>query len=106
MSGTTMTTTPPTSNDPAVQLAIADLAERLGIATADVEVVSVDEVTWRDGSLGCPQPGMNYTQALVDGRRIVLNVDGVAYAYHSGRSGEPFYCPAGRARSPIVDPRL
>lgn len=79
------------------ELAVADLAARLEIAPAEVEVLRVEEVTWRDGSLGCPQPGMFYTQALVDGARIVLSARGRRYEYHQGGRRAPFLCehPAG-----------
>ena len=70
----------------------ADLAERLGIQLGEIVLLSMEEVTWRDGSLGCPKPGMQYTQALVDGTLIVLSVDGRQYRYHSGRGGTPFLC--------------
>jgi hypothetical protein len=35
---------------------------------------------------------MSYTQALVDGQRIVLEVDGARYEYHSGAHRPPFLC--------------
>ncbi|KRE98772.1 hypothetical protein ASG88_17175 [Nocardioides sp. Soil777] len=90
---TSPATSPPTT--PAagrVEVAVADLATRLGIEPAAVEVVSVEEVTWRDGSLGCAQPGMAYTQALVAGSRIVLRADGAEHEYHQGGSKPPFRC--------------
>ncbi len=40
-----------------VEGAIADLASRLGVDESIVALVSQEEVTWPDGSLGCPQPG-------------------------------------------------
>ena len=46
-------------------------------AVEDVTVVSYEDVTWPDGALGCPEPGMSYTQALVPGARLVLEADGV-----------------------------
>jgi hypothetical protein len=55
-------------------------------------VVSSEEVTWRDASLGCPQPGMNYAQMLTNGTRIVLEAAGQQYNYHSGSHGAPFLC--------------
>ncbi len=88
---TTMPSSPPGSMNPAVREAVADLATRLDVDEADVTVVSVEEVTWRDGSLGCAQEGMMYTQALVDGSRIVLEVESKRYEYHQG-SGRVFYC--------------
>ena len=69
-----------------------DLAQRLGIPLDKIELVSMQEVTWRDGSLGCPQPGMQYTQALVNGTLIILSVDDQRYQYHSGKRGMPFLC--------------
>ncbi len=69
-----------------------DLAERLGTQPDVVEVVTVEAVTWPDGSLGCPQPGMAYTEMLVEGLRIQLAHDGTIYFYHSGGSEPPFFC--------------
>jgi len=71
---------------------VADLATRLGIDESDVTLVSHEEVTWPDSSLGCPQKGMEYTQVLVNGSLIVLKVNGATYEYHSGSSRDPFYC--------------
>jgi hypothetical protein len=70
----------------------ADLMKRLGVEAAQVTVVSSDEVTWPDGSLGCPEPGMHYTQMLVPGNRTVLQVGGKQYEYHSGGQRAPFLC--------------
>jgi hypothetical protein len=87
------------TDDP-VAIARADLAERLGAAPETIELIEQSEVTWRDGSLGCPQPGMAYTQALVNGSRIVLRHGGVDYHYHSGRGRPPFYCADPQAPLP------
>lgn len=85
-------------------VAIADLAVRIGLSESDaastITVVSVDEVTWRDGSLGCPAKGMQYTQVLTPGSRIVLTHDGLTYEYHAGGGREPFYCATPQAPLP------
>ncbi len=79
-----------------------DLARRLGVDPSEVTVVSVEEVTWRDGSLGCPRPGMMYPQVLTDGSRVVLQAQGGRrYEYHAGGRRSAFLCenpepPAGR----------
>jgi hypothetical protein len=57
-----------------------------------VQLVSVMEVTWSDGSLGCPKPGEVYTQALVDGFRVVVELDGEEYDYRIPPNGEPRLC--------------
>ena len=78
--------------DPVAQPAVTDLAERLGVDESAITVVSVEEVTWSDGSIGCPEPGMMYTQALVNGTLVVLEVEGKEYEYHSGGARGLFYC--------------
>ncbi|WP_147915403.1 hypothetical protein [Ruania zhangjianzhongii] len=75
-----------------VQEAVEDLADRLGVALADIDAGSLEEVTWPDGSLGCPEPGMSYPQVLTDGYRVILTADGDEYAYHAGEGGELAYC--------------
>ncbi len=82
----------PPVDDPLAQAAVTDLAGRLGVDESAIVVISVKEVTWSDGSLGCPEPGMMYTQALENGSLIVLEVDGTEYDYHSGAGRDPFYC--------------
>ena len=76
----------------AQEAAVADLAERLGVSAEDITVASTDAVTWRDGSLGCAAPDMMYTQALVEGTRIVLEADGQRYEYHAGGNRPAFLC--------------
>lgn len=80
-----------------VESAMQDLAERTGSSLEAISLVSFEYVTWNDGSLGCPEPGEMYTQALVDGSRTILEVGGVTYHYHAGADGDPFLCenPAG-----------
>lgn len=80
------------AEDAAMQAAIADLADRLDVEPSEVVVVSADAVTWSDSSLGCPQSGRMYAQVLTDGIRIVLEVDGDAYQYHSAVDADPFLC--------------
>ena len=75
-----------------VAASIADLATRLGVDASKVTLVSQEEVTWSDGSLGCPQPDMSYIQVLVNGSLIILEAGGTDYEYHSGGGRGPFYC--------------
>lgn len=71
---------------------VADLAAR-GVEGEPVLVWS-EAVTWPNGALGCPKPGMSYTQALVDGMRVVVTVDGTTYDYRFGRGNAPRLCEA------------
>lgn len=61
-------------------------------STPKVLVAAWSPVTWNDGSLGCPQKGMDYTQALVDGELLMLRVEQALFQYHSARGGPFTYC--------------
>jgi len=80
------------------EAALADAATRTGLEPDALKVLSAEVVTWSDGSLGCPQPGMMYTQALVPGYRVRIQAGGQVLDYHAGRSGQPTLCPAEFAR--------
>ena len=75
-----------------VDLAKADLAERLDIKIDAIMLISYEDVVWPDSSLGCPQPGMAYLQVPKDGSRIVLEFEGTTYDYHTGGGRDPFLC--------------
>ncbi len=76
-----------------VEAAVAYLANELGVAPETIQVLSVEEVTWPDTSLGCPQPGMAYAQVLVPGFRIRLRSGGQDYALHTdGQANQVVLC--------------
>jgi len=68
----------------------ADLRAR-GV-TDEPTVVAATRVVWNDGSLGCPSPGHAYTQALVDGMRVVVTAGGRTYDYRFGSDDIPVLC--------------
>jgi len=68
-----------------IERAREDLAQRLGVSVEEIEVQAVEAVEWPDASLGCPQPGMMYAQVITPGYRILLQVGGKTYEYHSDR---------------------
>jgi hypothetical protein len=82
---------------------LADATGRTGLARSSLVVESVEAVTWADGSLGCPEPGMAYTMALVPGYRIRVRADGQLLDYHASQRGYFVLCPAGRAVDPTGD---
>jgi len=84
-----------------VESALDDATRRTGIARSQLELLGAEAVTWSDGSLGCPQPGMMYTQALVPGYRVRIRAGGEVLDYHAGRSGPAAPCPADRAQPPL-----
>jgi hypothetical protein len=77
-----------------------DAARRTGMDKATLKVESAEAVTWADGSLGCPQPGMNYTMALVPGYRIKVRVGEQVLDYHASQRGYFVLCPAGMSVEP------
>lgn len=83
--------------DVPVVAAVADLAGRLGIPVEEIEILDARAVTWRDGSVGCPEPGLAYTQAEVPGFLVVLRVDDASYRYHAGAGSSPFLCETPQA---------
>jgi hypothetical protein len=89
-----------------VQLAISDAARRTKRDASTLSVVMAEAVTWPDGSLGCPQPDMMYTQALVPGFRIRIVAGAETLEYHASARGQPFYCPAARITHPASDSRI
>lgn len=94
---------PDLSLDESVESARENLAERLEASEADIEVVEARRVVWPDGAMGCPEPDMMYTQALIGGFYIVLEAAGERYAYHAGREGHPFHCPTDLSQAPPND---
>jgi hypothetical protein len=85
----------------ALDAATRDTANRLNIDPADIAVESALRVTWSDGSVGCPVAGMQYTQALVPGYRVILRAGGQLYDYHAAANGHFVLCPPERAIEPI-----
>jgi hypothetical protein len=75
-----------------VDQAVTEAGGEFDVDPDRIEVLVAEEVTWPDGSLGCPEPGEMYTQALVEGYRIVLEVDGEEVHYHGARDEPPFRC--------------
>jgi hypothetical protein len=87
-----------------IEAALDDAANRSTTARADIKVISEEAVIWPDGSLGCPKPGMLYTQALVAGYRIVLQAGELVLNYHAAARGKPVFCPASRVTAPVPTP--
>lgn len=68
---------------PQMVAARKDLAGRLGVSEREILFLSGEGETWNDGSLGCPEPGVMYTQAQVRGWVLTFGHDGRTYTYHT-----------------------
>lgn len=84
-----------------VDLAKQDLAARIGLEQAEIKIVQAEYVTWRDSSVGCPQPGYQYTQVLTNGSDIRLSANKHVYHYHSGGNRPPTFCENPSATEPL-----
>ncbi|MFC1466918.1 MAG: hypothetical protein ACFLMY_18955 [Candidatus Brachytrichaceae bacterium NZ_4S206] len=74
-------------SNPAVVAAREALAKQLRITSDAIQVISVEEVQWPDGCLGVRTPGVFCIQIVVPGYRVVLEVDGRRYTYHTDLEG-------------------
>jgi hypothetical protein len=100
--------TVPTSTMPQVvrRAVVADAAARFQVDENDVVLTRAEQVTWPDGSLGCPQPGRMYTQMQVSGYRVVAKTAAGELLYHTDARGNAVSCAplpnaAGKPRRPI-----
>lgn len=82
-----------------VEMAKADLAQRLGLSADEIEVQSVEPTEFPDASLGVPEPGKSYAQVVTPGYIIELSADGETYRYHAG-NGRIVAVPDEAARPP------
>jgi hypothetical protein len=71
------------ATQPLVDMAREALANEVGIDMATIKLTQIEQVEWRDSSLGCPKPNMNYLQVITPGYRIVLEAQGRSYHYHT-----------------------
>jgi hypothetical protein len=74
---------------------LADAAARSGAEPDAIEVTRAVPVIWNDGSLGCPEPGMSYTMALVDGYNVILDAAGEELDYRVTAQGGFMLCENG-----------
>ena len=74
---------------------LADASERTGVPTGELVVTNAWRRTWSDGSLGCPQPGMHYTQALVPGWQVIVAAGERSLDYRLSDRGFFMVCAGG-----------
>jgi hypothetical protein len=77
-----------------------EAAKLANVPREQLTIVRAEAVVWSDGSLGCPEPGMEYAQVLVRGYWVVVNAAGQEYDFRAGNDGSFRLCPAGRGRPP------
>jgi hypothetical protein len=70
------------------------------VARDQLVIVHAESAVWNDGSLGCPEPGMMYTQALVNGYWVVIEAVGQKYDFRVDSGGNFRLCPPGQGHPP------
>jgi hypothetical protein len=76
-----------------VQIAISEIAKKTTINNvSDIKIIEVQEKEFPDGSLGCPQEGMAYTQAVESGYIVKLEYEGAIYDYRIGQNNRILQC--------------
>ena len=85
---------PATGEVPAdVMTTVMSALEQLtGAERSNFAVRTAREMVWPNGALGCPQPGMVYTQATIRGYWIVLEHEGRRYDYRTGKARYLMLC--------------
>jgi hypothetical protein len=61
--------------DEVVQVALATASDYLGVPQDNLIVIMAAQRDWGDSSLGCPQPGMAYSQIVTPGYIVTVDTD-------------------------------
>jgi hypothetical protein len=87
---------PASSPTPDAQAVIAAVqqaaADQVGLSPAEVHVQQVEAHQWGDSSLGCPRPGLLYSQVVTDGFLVVVTAADKTLEYHSDARGRVVLC--------------
>ncbi|HEX8968789.1 MAG TPA: hypothetical protein VF937_12965 [Chloroflexota bacterium] len=77
----------------ATDAAVQDAAAHLGVNPGDLRVDHVEQRQWADSSLGCPRPGIMYSQIVTPGFLILLSAgSNRQLEYHSDGRGRVVLC--------------
>jgi hypothetical protein len=87
---------------PLLEKVLEDAQQRTGVSRSQLEIISMEKVTWNDGALGCPQPDRMYTQALVPGYRISIRASAQTLNYHAAETGRFVVCTPQALENPDV----
>lgn len=81
------------------------VAAEIDVSPDALTVLSMERVTWRDASLGCPEPGKMYAQVLTEGWRVVYQgAEGRRVEVHATQNLETFVICEGKASDPARPP--
>ena len=72
----------------ATAAAVAHLASELGVAEADIEVVSAEATEFSDSCLGLGGPAESCLQAITPGWTVMLEAEGQTYEVRTDETGQ------------------
>lgn len=85
---------------------VADAAKRFKVAESAVVLVHAEKFVWSDSALGCPEPGVIYTQMLVHGFRVVAKTSAGSLTYNTDSGDRAVICGAHGMKTdtaPVMD---
>lgn len=94
-SGSAASITPTSGQVRWVEAVARDLSVNFDVPMDEIKLVSFETITWPNSGLGCPGPGMNYLDVLVEGNKITLNVGGKTFTYHTDTVKNFILCQDG-----------
>ena len=99
---TPMSETPAAGNtsEAVTAAAVARLAADLGLAEADVTVLSAEETEFTDGCLGLGGPAESCLQAITPGWLVMLSANGQEYEVHTDATGQQVRIAAEGSSAP------
>lgn len=74
---------------------LEDAVRRTGVDIDQLDVIRSEFVEWPDGSLGCPEPGKFYTQAIVSGYWVEIEAPDETLDYRVTGEGNFKICESG-----------
>ena len=63
------------------------LSKKTGVDTSKLVLTAKDALDWPDSALGCPAPGMMYSQIVTPGFKLIYSDGAKTYEVHTDRSG-------------------
>ncbi len=85
-----------------LEMARNDLAQRLKIPQDAIQLIQIEQVSWPDAGLGCPDPKVFYIQILSPGYRIILAVGNQQYRYHTDLEETLILCDKEAEVLPLI----
>lgn len=79
----------------ATELAYSTLSREIGAKIEDIELIHLAKFNWPNSAIGCPKPGLQYTQAIVPGFLALLSHRNKRYRIHIG-NGRAVVCELAR----------